>query len=439
MDEEIDDEKKAEHPRSQPMRLIREIATNGRAYGQLQTLRSEVAKSTSGEATGAAGEAAMVCVLKAEIPFFREKIKDQFHCEGDECVFSCLAVGEPQPDYTWFKNDCILLEGGRFQVEPADDATTTGGRCTLRIRSVQTIDSGCYKCLARNINGAVVCRARLSVSQVSPAMPNERECSLDYQSELRATPFKGDDGSTLTGAFELDRVLSRGRFSVVLAGTERDSRRLVAIKLAPAESVDAGNERQLLTTLCHERLVRMEWACERDAQGLAWQVMEQLSGMDVLQYLSAQRVYTEQLVVRLITQVIDGLEYLHFRGICMLDLQPDNVVMVRQTQPFVKLVDFGQARRVSPRGEHHPDVQGEAEFLPPEVLKKEKLFYSTDVWCVGVLAYLLLSAVSPFKASTEAETIQNVCFVRYHFDLLYKEVSQEAIRFLMLIFKRMSE
>lgn len=50
--------------------------------------------------------------------------------------------------------------------------------------------------------------------------------------------------------------------------------------------------------------------------------------------------------------------------------------------------------------------------------------------------YILLSGVSPFRGTDSEETRQNVTFVRYRFEYLYKELSQEATRFLILVFKR---
>lgn len=48
----------------------------------------------------------------------------------------------------------------------------------------------------------------------------------------------------------------------------------------------------------------------------------------------------------------------------------------------------------------------------------------------------MLSGVSPFRGVDDSETKQNITFVRYRFEHLYKELSQEATRFLMFIFKR---
>lgn len=63
---------------------------------------------------------------------------------------------------------------------------------------------------------------------------------------------------------------------------------------------------------------------------------------------------------------------------------------------------------------------------------------ATDIWSVGILSYILLSGESPFRGESEDETRENVAFVRFHFDHLFSPVTQEAIRFLMLIFKRSS-
>lgn len=125
---------------------------------------------------------------------------------------------------------------------------------------------------------------------------------------------------------------------------------------------------------------------------------------------------------------------------------------VRSVQ--IKLVDLGSAHRVTKLGTKvppvgHPDYICKSYFciymfisvdcvcyLAPEVLTEEPAFPQTDIWSVGVLAYVLLSGTVPFKGEDENESRQNILFVRYRFENLYKELSQEATRFLMLLFKR---
>jgi len=72
----------------------------------------------------------------------------------------------------------------------------------------------------------------------------------------------------------------------------------------------------------------------------------------------------------------------------------------------------------------------------PELIKNEEVLLPyTDIWSVGVLTYILLSGHSPFRGSDPKETAQNVVYVRYLFDRLYMDVTQEAIRFILTVFK----
>nr|CAG4643315.1 EOG090X08PR [Ilyocryptus agilis] len=145
------------------------------------------------------------------------------------------------------------------------------------------------------------------------------------------------------------------------------------------------------------------------------------------------------MVVSIISQVLDGLQYLHWRGLCHLDIQPDNVLLTSARSLDVKLCDFGCAQRVSKLGTIASERVKSRSYLPfaaPEILNEEPVFPQTDVWSLGVLTYVLLSGVAPFAGQSNDETRQNISFVRFRFEPLYKEISTEANRFIMLVFKR---
>ncbi|CAG2120818.1 unnamed protein product, partial [Medioppia subpectinata] len=114
MDEEVSDEKKGLETRSKPSRLVREVGTSGYAYGQLHHLKREA------KANVVAGDLSATGTV-TKVPFFREKLKDMAVRENEDVVFSCLAVGEPTPSYTWFRNDGILIESSRIEVKRTDE------------------------------------------------------------------------------------------------------------------------------------------------------------------------------------------------------------------------------------------------------------------------------------------------------------------------------
>ncbi|XP_037503804.1 obscurin isoform X6 [Rhipicephalus sanguineus] len=537
MDEEIDDEKKGLGTRTLPLRLQREVGSLGYAHHQLEHLKHEAWKDKTAreKSIGMA-------------PFFREKIEDCVIQENDEVVFKCLAVGNPTPQYTWFRNDSILIESSRVQITQDED-----GRSELRLKPGKAYDVGLFKCAARNSHGVTLCYARLKIGErpARPEPPICKQCSshqayvqwyspkydgnsrifsfcLEYRqaggewtkisdvitqefwvisdltpstsytfrvsaknkygwsepslpSELCTTEadgttqkiqlsrehkhqeeiFEGEheqearvpldysqetspvqlESGGLSELYTFSSELAVGRFGAVVSGTSKKLGSSLALKVVLTNTepeTSAHREYEVLKSLRHERVICLKTASVHDDVVVLG--LEKLCGMDVLTYLSMRHTYNEDMVVRIIKQVLDGLEYLHFRSICYIELQPDNVVLTDAHSCNIKLVDFGSANFVPRTGKILPlDTSACLEYLAPEVLKGNEVCHATDVWGVGVLTYILLSGYSPFLGINEEDTKTNILYVRYHFDKLYKEASTEATRFLMQIFKRTPE
>lgn len=54
----------------------------------------------------------------------------------------------------------------------------------------------------------------------------------------------------------------------------------------------------------------------------------------------------------------------------------------------IKLIDFGLASKLNPK-DTIKVTTGTAEFAAPEIAKSSPIGYYTDMWSVGVLAYIL--------------------------------------------------
>ncbi|XP_031784410.1 obscurin isoform X4 [Nasonia vitripennis] len=261
---------------------------------------------------------------------------------------------------------------------------------------------------------------------------------LDYAAEGARPPRDWEREARVSERYSFVSEICRGEFSLVAKGIERASDRVVVAKileLRPETEERVEREFETLRTLCHERIALLEAAYRPRGSPVAVLILEKLQGADVLSYLASRHEYSEACVAGVVGQLLDGLQYLHWRGICHLDVQPDNVVMASVRSLQVKLVDLGSARRVSKLGCQVPRL-GHPEYASPEVTNAEPAYPQSDIWQVAVLAYVLLSGVSPFRGNDANETRQNISFVRYRFEYLYKELSQEATRFLMLLFKR---
>merc|ERR1712001_638388 len=160
---------------------------------------------------------------------------------------------------------------------------------------------------------------------------------------------------------------------------------------------------------------------------------------DVLGYIAERPSYTEQMVCEIACQVLDALNYIHWRGKVYLNLEPANILVCsgrslgRTVQ--VKLANFETTQTVASNG---TQIKGTYNFdyAAPEILEEAQAFPQSDVWSLGVLLYVLMSGQLPFKGESPEETKDNILQVRFKFEYLYKECTMEGTRLLMWIFKK---
>lgn len=268
--------------------------------------------------------------------------------------------------------------------------------------------------------------------------PDDQKPTIEYILERQHMEWSNE--TNLQDKYSFISEIHRGKFSIVVKGVEKATDHVVVAKVFDLNTNSDQNvqkEFEIFRTLRHERLPGLIAAFKPQNLPVAILVQEKLQGADVLTYLSSRHEYTEQHVCAIIQQILDALQYLHWRGYCHLNLEPDNVVMASVRSIQIKLVDFGHAQKVAKIGSQiNIDENSWLDTRAPELINDESVYPQTDVWAVGVLAYILMSGVSPFRGHDDSETKQNISYVRYRFENLYKEISPEATRFIMFIFKR---
>lgn len=200
-----------------------------------------------------------------------------------------------------------------------------------------------------------VTRAMKHLQQITesgqPILPEEVKPKVDYRFETE--PIEWSTEPSYTERYSFISEISRGRFSVVVKGVEKQTDSVVVAKIfeyTPETSSKIQKEFENLRTLRHERIAYLVGAFKPQGSSIAVLIQEKLQGADILTYLGSRHEYTEQTVATIISQTLDAVQYLHWRGYCHLDLQPDNIVMASVRSHQIKLVDFGSAQPVSKLG-----------------------------------------------------------------------------------------
>lgn len=159
-----------------------------------------------------------------------------------------------------------------------------------------------------------------------------------------------------------------------------------------------------------------------------------------LKYFFRKSLLDERKVALYIKQLLDCIHHLHSRNIVHLDINLDNIVVDNKSHK-VKLMGFTHSKCLKPE-KYANDVYekvyhdyGQPEFVSPEVVTQSPITLNTDMWSVGVLAYMLLAGKSPFLGRHTKETLQNVsnCSWSFHDDFP-STVSLEAKDFINKLF-----
>ncbi|XP_074660014.1 twitchin-like [Tubulanus polymorphus] len=219
--------------------------------------------------------------------------------------------------------------------------------------------------------------------------------------------------------YDILEELGSGAFGVVHRCREKATGKIFVAKFIntpfPLDKVTVRNEINVMNQLHHPKLINLHDAFD-DGDDEMCLVMEFLSGGELFDRVAAEDYkMTEAEVINYIRQVCDGLKHMHDNCIVHLDIKPENIMCETGKSNNVKLIDFGLATKLDPN-EIVKVSTATAEFAAPEVCEIEPVGYYTDMWSVGVLAYVLMSGLSPFAGEDDYETLQNVKRCDWQFD-----------------------
>lgn len=146
---------------------------------------------------------------------------------------------------------------------------------------------------------------------------------------------------------------------------------------------------------------------------------------------------SEREVVFLLRQILEGVKHMHDQDYVHLDIKPNNILlMTEHAYPEIKIIDFGLARQIKD-GEQICLIVGTPEYVAPEILEFEPVGKPSDIWSIGVVAYVMLTGLSPFAGEDKQETCYNVSLASLDFpEEYFKNISHTAQDFIKRLLQR---
>uniref|UniRef100_A0A3Q0T668 non-specific serine/threonine protein kinase n=1 Tax=Amphilophus citrinellus TaxID=61819 RepID=A0A3Q0T668_AMPCI len=246
--------------------------------------------------------------------------------------------------------------------------------------------------------------------------------------------WKENFDSTFTKLCEI----GRGRFSVVRKCVNRSTKKEVAVKFVSKKmqkKEQVAHEADILQHVQNHQLVALLDTYESP---MSLMLILELEDGRLFDYLAAHDELMEEKVAFFIRETLEALQHLHTCRVAHLDLKPENIMVnLHSPTPSIKLIDLGDAVQLSANRRYVHLLLGNPEFAAPELIRGTPVSVATDMWSLGVLAYVMLSGVSPFLDESPEETCVNICRLDFCFpDEYFCNVSQTARDFVSSVLQQ---
>ncbi|HVY45678.1 MAG TPA: serine/threonine-protein kinase, partial [Minicystis sp.] len=209
-------------------------------------------------------------------------------------------------------------------------------------------------------------------------------------------------GDVIASRFVIERLASAGGMGVVYRARDRDTDRLVAVKVLhhPTVAVNRfAREAEVLAKLDHPHIVKYV-AHGTDAAGAPWLAIEWLDGHDLASRLLRGRLGVEE-AVSLARRVADALGAAHAHGIVHRDIKPSNLFLEDGELARVKVLDFGVARlanTTSARTRTGTTLGTPAYMAPEQARGEHDVDARVDVFALGCVLFESIAGRPVFVA-----------------------------------------
>ncbi|KAJ8702494.1 mitogen-activated protein kinase kinase kinase [Pleurotus ostreatus] len=125
--------------------------------------------------------------------------------------------------------------------------------------------------------------------------------------------------------------------------------------------------------------------------------LEYVPGGSIGSCLLKHGKFDEEVTKSFTGQILDGLEYLHSKGILHRDLKADNILV--EKSGVCKISDFGISKRTDDMGGAMTAMKGTVFWMAPEVINSQKKGYNfkIDIWSMGCVVLEMWAGMRPWN------------------------------------------
>ncbi|XP_033619217.1 ribosomal protein S6 kinase alpha-2 isoform X3 [Fukomys damarensis] len=200
-----------------------------------------------------------------------------------------------------------------------------------------------------------------------------------------------------TDGYEIKEDIGVGSYSVCKRCVHKATDAEYAVKIIDKSKRDPSEEIEILLRYGqHPNIITLKDVY--DDGKYVYLVMELMRGGELLDRILRQRCFSEREASDVLCTITKTMDYLHSQGVVHRDLKPSNILYMDESgnPESIRICDFGFAKQLRAENGLLMTPCYTANFVAPEVLKRQGYDAACDVWSLGILLYTMLAGFTPF-------------------------------------------
>ncbi|RUP49850.1 kinase-like domain-containing protein [Jimgerdemannia flammicorona] len=242
---------------------------------------------------------------------------------------------------------------------------------------------------------------------------------------LRQYEVKQRKASMIKGIYKRMRILGKGNFGKVYLAEHKTTKlkvllqRVVAIKAIDKRNFKNDCQQkhvhsekgisEALQRFQHENIVEVYDVFQDD--DFVWIVMEYLEGGELFERIKDGKSLEESEARKWFGEIMEAVRYMHKHHLVHRDLKPENILLDREGH--IRICDFGFGKFCR-RGQLLDTYCGSPYYAAPEMVTSTPyLGPAADIWSCGVILYVMLSGLLPFRCEYTPELFEKISIGDY--------------------------